>query len=388
MRTANLRIGMLAGEASGDNLGAGLMRALQTRYPGKIDFVGVGGQKMAQLRLRALVEFDELSVNGFRDPVVKLVPLIRTFRSLVNALSAENLDVFVGIDFNVFNFLLEGALKKRGIKTVHYVSPSVYAWRRGRAKKVANVAQMILCLFPFEPKFYKGTDIETVFVGHPLADAIDENAGSQLARLQSRQALGLAPDKTVLAVLPGSRPGELRLMLPEFLRAAEIFSQGQDTEVVIPCLRPDLAQLVERAIKDYRALNVTIHSGVATQALTACDIALVKSGTSTLETMLLHRPMVVSYRMGHVSYQLAKRLMKSAYVALPNILAARMLVPELLQYAATGESLAAALHQELHLSRTRADYFQPFLALHKQLRQQADLSAAKAVLGLLGVGNR
>jgi lipid-A-disaccharide synthase len=384
-----LRIGLLAGEASGDNLGAGLMSGLLKQYSGEISFVGVGGDKMSALGLESLADLAELSVNGFRDPIVKLPSLIRTFRKLSRELAARQLDGFIGIDFNVFNFLMESSLRKKGVTTAHYVSPSVYAWRRGRTQRVADVASMILCLFPFEPKFYSDKDIEAIFVGHPLADAIAPDAGDDAHRQIARAELRLPEHATVLAVLPGSRRSEVQLLLPEFLRAAEIFVKAEPQAViVIPCLRTELKIQIEKALTAYPDLPVTLYQGTASQALTTANIALVKSGTSTLETMLLHRPMVVSYRMGGISYQLAKRLMKSPYIALPNILAGRMLVPELLQYEATGETLAAALIRELQASRSEADYLAPFMQLHKQLRKQADVSAATAVLGLLGVGSK
>lgn len=388
-----LRIGLLAGEASGDNLGAGLMSGLRKQHSGEISFVGVGGDKMTAMGLESLLDVSELSVNGFRDPVMKLPSLIKSFRKLAVELANSQLDVFIGIDFNVFNFLMESSLRKRGVTTAHYVSPSVYAWRRGRTQRVADVASMILCLFPFEPKFYDGKEIQAIFVGHPLADAIAPDAGDDAHRQAARAELGLAEHATVLAVLPGSRSSEVKLLLPEFMRATKIFVDKHSTAekpavVVIPCLRVELKTQIETALKAYPELPVTLYQGTASQALTAANIALVKSGTSTLETMLLHRPMVVSYRMGGVSYQLAKRLMKSPYVALPNILAQRMLVPELLQYEATGETLAAALSRELQASQTEPDYFVPFLQLHKQLRKQADVTAAAAVLGLLGVESK
>ncbi|MEQ8693473.1 MAG: lipid-A-disaccharide synthase [Pseudomonadales bacterium] len=386
-----LRVGLLAGEASGDNLGAGLMHRLKELHP-DIEFIGVGGERMQAAGLNVLLELNELSVNGFRDPIVKLPTLIRHYRNLVQAFSTADLDAFLGIDFNVFNFLVEGALKKRGVKTAHYVSPSVYAWRRGRTRRVAKVADMILCLFPFEPAFYADTNVEAVFVGHPLADSIELDSGSDNARRAARQALGIAESDVVLALLPGSRSSEVQLMLPEFLGAAAHFSDhcrsvAEACQVVIPCVRPELRSMIEAALPGYPGLACLTYDGVATEALKACDVALVKSGTSTLETMLLHRPMVVSYRLGNLSYQLARRLLKSPFVALPNILAGRELVPELLQHAATAEALAQALIKE-RVASGAPDYFAPFIALHEQLRGQADLTAAKAMLRLMGVGDR
>ena len=386
-----LRLGLVAGEASGDNLGAGLMTAMQDQGV-DVQFIGVGGEHMCAAGLDSVFALEELSVNGFREPMLKLPALLKRYRQLVQVMSEAQLDAFLGIDFNVFNFLLEGALKKRDIKTAHYVSPSVYAWRRGRTRRVAKVADMVMCLFPFEPEFYSETPIEAVFVGHPLADKIDFSDSGEAQRQAARANLGLHSDALVLALLPGSRSSEVSLMLPDFLAAADLFARacttrGERCQIVIPCLRETIKQQVQAALQAYPDLEVTCDQAVATQSLTAANIALVKSGTSTLEAMLLHRPMVVSYRLGGFTYQVVKRMMNSPYVALPNILAGRMLVPELLQYQANPHTLAAALSEELAASK-KVDYLKPFLTLHEDLRQQADATAARAMLRLMGVGDR
>ena len=362
------------------------MAALKERTQGEIEFVGVGGQAMERQGLESLADLAELSVNGFFQPLAKLPSLLRLFRRLTKELASADLDAFIGVDFNVFNFLLENALRKRGVKTAHYVSPSVYAWRKGRTKRVAEVAEMILCLFPFEPAFYKDTDVEPVFVGHPLADAIAMDAGDADAKQAARAELGMPLEQPVLAVLPGSRSQEVRMMLPEFVRAADIFCRTHAAHVVVPCPRPGLRSLIEEGFSNAE-FSWQIVDDTATQTLKACDIALVKSGTSTLETMLLHRPMVVSYRVGPVSYQIARRLMQSEFLALPNILAGKQLVPEILQYEASGENLARALSEELQKSRSDEHYFRPFLQLHEQLSQQADSTAANAVLRLMRDGS-
>jgi len=385
----SLTLGMLAGEASGDNLGAGLMQALKQQYAalnpdGDLRFIGVGGPRMQAQGLQSLASMDELAVNGFREPILRLPQLLRLLRRLISEMQAAEVDAFIGVDFNVFNFLLEARLKKRGITTVHYVSPSVYAWRAGRTRRVAKSADLLLCLYPFEPKFYAGLAVQAEFIGHPLADEIDPEAGNAAARQAARSALGLAQDSTVMALLPGSRNSEVKLMIEHFLAAADIFAAEQDNvQVVIPCLRPPIRGLVSTALQSHDGLDVTLYDGNARQALVAADVALVKSGTSTLEAMLLHRPMVVSYRLGALSYQLAKRVVRTPYVALPNILAGQMLVPELMQDDATGPALAAALREQLINSRQDAGHAQAFLALHDQLRQGADTKAAAAVLRLL-----
>ena len=384
-----MRLGLLAGEASGDRLGSGLMHELSRQVDQddspvqKIEFVGVGGPRMLEAGLVPLADMSELAVNGFRDPLLRLPQLFRLLKRLTRELGSGAVDGFVGIDFNVFNFLLEARLKRRGVPTAHYVSPSVYAWRRGRTKKVAKSADLILCLYPFEPQFYADTPVRAEYIGHPLADEIDAQAGSAVAQRAARETLGLDADRTVLAVLPGSRRGEVKLMLAPFMEAAERFVATQDAQVVIPCLRPELHDLVVQFVGENSSITPCLYNGDARLALTACDIALVKSGTSTLETMLLHRPMVVSYRVGGVTYQILKRMVRSPYVALPNILAGRMWVPELLQDEATGPELARALDAELSKARNNADYLGEFEALHEDLRQGADASAASAVLALL-----
>lgn len=379
-----LKVGMLAGEASGDNLGAGLMGALRAQTSEDVHFVGVGGDAMLALGLEPLADMDTLAVNGFRDPILRLPELLRLLRRLIKELASADLDCFVGIDFNVFNFLLESALKKRGVPTAHFVSPSVYAWRAGRTKRVAKSADLLLCLYPFEPDFYRNTAVRAEFVGHPLADEIGPDAGDDESRRACRAALGIAQEDNVLAVLPGSRNSEVSLMLGPFLQAAQRFVAAHaPASIVIPCLRDEIRQHIEAALQQYPDLPVVLYEGNARRALIAADVALVKAGTSTLEAMLLHRPMVVSYRLGWLSYQFARRVVRTPYVALPNILAGRSLIPELLQDAGTGSALAQAIDNELQKARQDPSYVEHFSALHNELRQGADVKAAMAVLGLL-----
>ena len=387
MRVAKkFTVGLLAGEASGDNLGEGLMRSLSQQIPAEYDveFVGIGGEKMIAAGLNSLFSINELSVNGFKEPILKLPSLFRLLRDIGDEMLKREVDVFIGIDFNVFNFLLEGRLKKHGLLTAHYVSPSVYAWRRGRTKRVAKVADMVFCLYPFEPKFYADTAVEPVFVGHPLANEIDPERSSEAARQQARAELKVDVDKTVIAVLPGSRGSEIDLMLPPFIGAMErLRHHFGDIEFLIPYpterLKAKLAPVLDLDFP------VRLVSGGARQVLQAADGAMVKSGTSTLEAMLLRRPMVVSYRLGTLSYKLAMLLVRTPYVALPNILLGRAQVPELLQEEGTPEALAAALIAEMEASRSRSDYFSDFDAMHDELRRDANATAAQAVLRLAGI---
>jgi lipid-A-disaccharide synthase len=365
----SVTVAIVAGEASGDNLGSGLMAELRARCP-DVRFIGIGGPNMEAQGLDSLVPMDALAVNGFVDPIRRLPALIRILRLLLACIREERPAVLVGVDFNVFNLLLERRVRRSGIATVHYVSPSVYAWRRGRVRRIARAADMLLALYPFEPAFYSGTPVRAVFVGHPLADAIAPDAGSPAARLAARRALGLPGDALVVALLPGSRLSEVRLMGAVFLEAARLLAaQRPDVRFVVPCLRPAIAAWLAEAGTAYPDL--------------ACDGALVKSGTSTLEAMLLRRPMVVSYRLGPVTYWIVRRMLRTPFVALPNILAGRRLVPELLQDAATPAALAAALVAELDKARAEPEYLAEFERLHLLLRRHADARAAEAVAAWL-----
>jgi len=375
----SLRIGIVAGEASGDNLGAGLMAALSRRFP-DCSFTGIGGPRMLEQGLYSLAAMDRLAVNGFVEPLKRLPELVAILRLLVRTFTDNAPQVFVGVDFNVFNLLLERMLKRRGIATVHYVSPSVYAWRRGRVKRISRSADMLLTLYPFEPAFYDSEPVEAVFVGHPLADEIAPDAGSPEAARRARAALGIAAEARCIAVLPGSRMSEVRLLADTFLAAAVIIARELPGCVfAVPCLRPGIAEWLGDRLREYPDLNVVCYSGDGRLALTACEGALVKSGTSTLEAMLLGRPMVVSYRLGELSYQIVRRLLRTRFIALPNILAGEEIVPELLQHAATPEALARKMLAQLDKARREPEYLARFADLHQQLRKRADERAADAI---------
>jgi lipid-A-disaccharide synthase len=379
-----ITVGILAGEASGDDLGRGLMAQLKLRLPG-VRFVGIGGPGMQAEGLESLASMDLLAVNGFVDPLKRLPALIRLLRLLLRHYDRDRPDVFVGVDFNVFNLLLERRLKRRGIPTVHYVSPSVYAWRRGRVARMAGAADMLLALYPFEASYYAGTPVRVEYVGHPLADAIDVDDGSEAARAAARVTLGIpVAAAPLVALLPGSRMAEVRMLGDTFLAAgAAIARQRPGACFVVPCVRPAISAWLEEARRRFPDLPITAYPGNARLALAACDGAIVKSGTSTLEAMLLGRPMVVSYRLGWLSYQIVRRLLKTPYIAMPNILAGRHLVPELLQDRATPDGLANALLAELDKAQGNAEYLREFTRLHRILRRHADARAAEAVDSLL-----
>ena len=364
------------------------MSALKQRYP-NARFLGVGGPAMVAEGLEKLVSMDRLAVNGFIDPIKRLPDLLSIIRLLLRTYGETRPDLFVGIDFNVFNLLLERRLKRQGIPTVHYVSPSVYAWRRGRVRRVARAADVLLTLFPFEPDLYKHTRVNAVFVGHPLADAIADADGGEQARLAACRELDIDPKGPVIAVLPGSRMSEIRMLGDRFLDAAQLVQRElPDARFIVPCVRPQIADWIAVARQARPQLALTTYQGDARIALTACTAALVKSGTSTLEAMLLGRPMVVSYRLGPLTYQLVRTLLRTRFVALPNILAGRLLVPELLQKEATPELLAGALLAELDKSGVDPEYLSEFRRLGDVLRRDANARAAEAVSRCLEAENR
>ena len=377
-----LTIGILAGEASGDNLGQGLMRELSVRE--KVKFVGVGGPKMCAEGLECLFDMDLLSVNGFREPLRRLPQLIRLFLQLLRDFEKHQIDAFVGVDFNVFNLLLEKRLKRRGVTTVHYVSPSVYSWRRGRVKRIGQSADRILTLYPFEPELYLGHKVDAVFVGHPMADAISTEAGDKFAQTTARKKLGLAEEVPIIALLPGSRSSEIKLMGDLLLSAADHLQKALSNVVfVVPCISTKIKSKMDELLQFHETLNVKLIRADARQALTAADAALVKSGTSTLEAMLLRKTMVVTYKLGALTGWFAKKVLKLPYVGLPNILAGRMLVPELLQGDAHPASLAKALLMEMEKNNNSDEYSSFCVSQHDQLRQNASARAAEAVLEVI-----
>jgi lipid-A-disaccharide synthase len=366
---------LVAGEASGDILGSGLMQALRTQCP-DIEFIGVGGPLMEAQGLSSYFPMERLSVMGLVEVMGRLPELLARRKRLINTLIEQKPDVFIGIDAPDFTLNIELKLRRAGIKTVHYVSPSVWAWRQKRVLKIRQGCDLMLTLFPFEAQFYQAQQVPVRFVGHPLADSIP----LQLDRSAARLALGLPGSGPLLALLPGSRGGEVAKLGALFLDAAELLLQARpELSFVLPCASPARRAQIE-ALLVGRSLPLTLLDGQSHEALAACDAVLIASGTATLEALLCQRPMVVAYKVAPLTYWILKQLVKSAYLSLPNLLAARSLVPELIQDAATPAALAEQL---LPLLVDGAGQTGEFAAIHRSLRLDASTQAAGAVLGLI-----
>lgn len=377
-----LKIGLVAGEASGDQLGAGLIQALKLRYPNAI-FVGMGGSKMLSEGFESLFPIDRLSVMGFVEPLKRLPELLRIRKMLFNHFCDNQFDLVVGIDSPDFNLGLELKLRKKGIKTAHYVSPSVWAWRQGRIKKIARAVDLMLTLLPFEEVFYQEHGVPVVCVGHPLAETIP----MQPDMLAARQQLNLPSDGLVLTVMPGSRASEVETLGRLFLETSQHCQvQLSGLQLVIPAANPERREQLEVILGDYPDLPVTLLDGQSLTAMAAANVVLLSSGTSALEAMLLKKPMVVSYKMGAYTFAIVSRMAKVSFVALPNLLAGEELVPELLQDAATVENLSeAVLAQFLNPERVTA-LEQRFSTLHESLRHGGSEAAADALAQLIEAG--
>lgn len=370
-----LRVALVAGEASGDILGSGLMHALKQRHP-DIEFIGVGGPRMQAEGLPSHFPMERLAVMGLVEVLGRLRELLRRRKDLMKMLIAAKPDVFIGIDAPDFNLTLELKLRRAGIRTVHYVSPSVWAWRQKRVLKIKQACDLMLALFPFEARFYEEHAVPVRFVGHPLANTIPLEAD----RAGARERLGLPQDASVVALLPGSRGGEVGKLGALFLDTAQRLLQDRPgLRFVLPCASPERRVQVEEMLAG-RDLPVLLLDGASHEALAACDAVLIASGTATLEALLYKRPMVVAYKVAPMTYRILKHLVKSPYISLPNLLAGRLLVPELIQDAATPESLAATL---LPLLDDGSVQTQSFDAIHRALRQDASAQAAEAVLALV-----
>ncbi|KJU77978.1 lipid-A-disaccharide synthase [Pseudomonas sp. OA3] len=373
-----IRVALVAGEASGDILGSGLMQAIKQRHPGA-EFIGVGGARMEAEGLKSYFPMERLAVMGLVEVLGRLFELLGRRRQLARDLIAAQPDVFIGIDAPDFNLGLELKLRRAGIKTVHYVSPSVWAWRQKRVLKIREACDLMLTLFPFEAQFYDEHQVPVRFVGHPLADAIPQQAD----RAAAREALDLPQDEPVVALMPGSRGGEVARLGELFLDAAiRLRALRPGIHFLLPCATPERREQLEQMLAG-RDLPLTLLNGRSHEALAACDAVLIASGTATLEALLYKRPMVVAYRVAPLTYRILKRLVKSPYISLPNLLAERLLVPELIQDAATPEALAQAVAPLIDGGQVQTEGFD---VIHRALRRDASVSAADAVLKLAGRG--
>jgi lipid-A-disaccharide synthase len=370
-----LLVALVAGEASGDILGAGLMQALKQKHP-QIEFIGVGGPRMEAEGLVSSFPMERLAVMGLVEVLGRLRELLGRRKRLVKELIAAKPDVFIGIDAPDFNLTLELKLRQAGIRTVHYVSPSVWAWRQRRVLKIREACDLMLTLFPFEARFYLDHQVPVRFVGHPLANTIPLQAD----RDGAREALGLTPEDSVVALLPGSRGGEVSRLGELFLDAAErLRALRPGVQFVLPCANAERRAQLEAMLAG-RNLPLRLLDGRSHEALAACDAVLIASGTATLEALLHKRPMVVAYKVAPLTYRILKRLVKSPYISLPNLLAERMLVPELIQDAATPDALAQTLAPLLDDGAVQTLGFD---VIHRALRQDASQQAADAVLKLV-----
>ena len=381
MRSGVVRIAMVAGEASGDLLASHLIEALKARLP-NAEFFGIGGPKMAGRGFDAWYPLESLAVRGYVE-VLKHYREISGIRSeLKRRLLADPPDVFIGVDAPDFNLALEKSLKRRGIAAVHYVGPSIWAWRGKRIHKIGAAVSRILALFPFEPALYERQGIPVTYVGHPLADMLPVDDG----RSEARQLLGLADQQPVFALLPGSRQSELQYMAETFIETARaIHERLPEALFLVPLATRETRLLFETALYrcNARELPIRMLFGHAHDAMKASDAVLEASGTATLEAALLKRPMAIAYKMASFSYRLMRRMGYLPYVGLPNILAGKFVVPEFIQDDATPENMAQALLNFYYDKRTCALIAEEFLEIHLQLKQNTAEKAATAVINSL-----
>ena len=376
-----IRVGMVAGEMSGDLLGAHLMGALKARRPSML-FAGIGGPRMGAEGFQSLFPMEKLSVRGISEALRNYWEIAGIRRRLVRAMLDERPDLFIGVDSSDFNLGVERSLRDAGIPAIHYVSPSVWAWRGWRVRRIARSVDRILVMFPFEEPLYKKAGVPVTYVGHPLADVIPFEPNKDEARAQLRLPSG----KLIVALLPGSRRSELDHMAGAFVLAAHRFRQEvHDVHFVCPTATRVTRDMFELALHQHQRtdLPLTLLFGHSHEALAAADLALVASGTATLETALFKTPMVITYRQSALSWAIMKNMGYLPYVGLPNILAGEKLVPELLQDQATPQALADALLALLRDGAARKRQIERFRDFHVMLRQNTAEKAADAVLEVM-----
>jgi len=375
------KIAIVAGEASGDLLGAHLISALK-KQRGDLDFFGIAGPKMMREGAKSLFPIERLSVRGYVEVLKHLYGLLKLRKQLLKQIIKEKPDVFIGVDAPDFNFWLERKLKKAGIPTIHYVSPSIWAWRRGRISKIKRAVTHMLALFPFEPALYEAANIPVTFVGHPLADEIPVKPNKKGAR----ETLKLKQSSFVVAMLPGSRQSEVEQHAELFVKTARLIEEEHaNTTFLVPLITRKTRNIFETALyKDLNHVpNVHILFGHAHDAMEAADMVIVASGTATLEAALLKRPMVITYRMPKLSWWILKRMNYLPYVGLPNVLASKFLVPELLQKNATPEKIADTITKLVNDQENLKVLKQEFIDIHNSLKQNSAKKAAEVVLSYI-----
>lgn len=384
------KIAIVAGEASGDLLGSHLIRALKAKRP-DLTFIGIAGPKMISEGARSLFSLEKLSVRGYVEVLMHLRGLLKLRRNLLTQLLTEKPAVFIGIDAPDFNFWLERKFKNKGIPAIHYVGPSIWAWRGGRMGKIKRAVSHVLALFPFELALYQAANVPVTYVGHPLADELPLEPDQHAAR----EVLKIKQDILVVAMLPGSRQSEVKQHAALFVKTAHLLTQMyahtqfSGIQFLVPLITRETRNIFEDAIHqtyiEYPDMDIDLQLlfGHAHDAMEAADVVIVASGTATLEAALLKRPMVITYRMPALSWWMLKRMRYQPYVGLPNILAGRFLVPELLQDDATPQNLADATQRLLGDATYVAEIKQEFTKIHLSLKQNTAEKAASVILSYL-----
>ena len=376
---------LVAGEDSGDILGAGLMQSLRVHYP-KIIFRGIGGPLMQEQGLECFYPYQRLSVIGIAPILKRFFELARMRKRLKNTIIKQKADCFIGIDAPVFNTALEYQLTQKGIKCIHYVSPSVWAWRENRIHKIVKSVSLMLCLFPFELAIYKKHGLSAICVGHPLANDIPLNSDQRMAR----QMLDIEENSLLLALLPGSRGSETKYLLPPFIKTAEKLQQKYpEIQFILPCA----SQKIRTQIEDYLqqnaiGFNILLTDGDSRTAILASDLVLLASGTATLEATLLKKPMVVAYKLSNLSYFIYSRLLKIKHFSLPNLLSGKSLVKEFIQSDCTVENLSTALADLIERDKENLKLENEYISIHEELRQGGSQKAAQAIYDLLADNKR
>ncbi|GAN31352.1 lipid A-disaccharide synthase [Legionella pneumophila] len=379
IKEKRLRIAMIAGELSGDLLGAGVIRELKQHLT-NVEFIGIGGSQMIGEGFHSFIDISELSVMGISDVLRRYPQLYFLRERLLREWTINPPDVFIGIDYPDFNLSIEARLKKQNIKTIHLVSPKVWAWRQKRVHLIKKAVDLVLALFPFEESFYQQYDVPAQFIGHPLADLIETNPNN----VTLRKKYNYQHDDIVLAVLPGSRAGEIKYMGPLFLKVMQrIAVERPHVHFIIPIARQGLYPVFFKQIQtEYGHLKIQIIQGNAREAMAISDVVLTKSGTATLEAMLLKRPMVVAFKWSKLTHAIIAPQLKVPYIALPNLLAGKKLIPEFVQEKANVDSIAESVMNLLD-SSNQSELIKQFTDIHYTLRQNANEKAALAILKIL-----
>lgn len=381
----SLKVGIVVGEASGDQLGACLISELK-KIDNDIEIEGIIGRNLIDQGCEQLYPMEKLAVMGLIEPIKRLPELYKMRKWLENYFISDPPDLFIGIDAPDFNLGLEKKLRDSGIPTVHYVSPSVWAWRQGRIKKIKKAVDLMLTLLPFEEEIYKKNSIPVKFVGHPAADRIPLHSDNN----KERQELGYKENDVLIALLPGSRNSEIKNMAEVYLRAAAICTLVQPSlKFIIPVVSLEHKLEIEY-IKEKYELNIDLQilEGKAYQAMLACDLALVTSGTATLELMLYKKPMIIAYKTNYITYKVVKFLLKVPFIGLPNLIANKSIVKEFIQHEAVPEKLSKEILNLLGSNNLRNEQINKFHEMHILLKQQASTQAALAIADLVGVGGK